>query len=119
MGVASDTLASISRAQWEDYKARYLPLESQLMAGYKNPWEQQSAINESVSLSQGAFDAATATKQRELSRMGIGSGNLQGLQRRQEIDKTAATVDAMNTARQHIVDRDKMLLSGGLTTRGV
>jgi hypothetical protein len=119
MGVASDTLASISRAQWEDYKARFVPLENQLIAGYNNAGDRATQMNSAVNLSGQAFDAAAGVQSRNLSRYGVDTGIGAGATRSLGLGKAAATVDAMNTSRQHMNDRDQILLTGGISSRGV
>ena len=119
MGVASDTLAAISRAQWEDYKARFVPLENQLISGYNNAGDRAAQMNAAVNLSNQAFDSSVGMQNRNLSRYGVNTGIGAGATRSLGLGRTAATVDAMNTSRQHMNSRDQILLTGGISSRGV
>ena len=117
IGVASDTLAGISREQWEDYKTRYLPLEHQLIAAYGNPADRARLESEAVGLTGRSFDTAAGVGARTLSRMGVSYDPSRD--RGFGLRRVAAEVDALNMTRQHMKGRDELLLSGGLTSRGV
>jgi len=116
MGVASDTYAAVTRAKWNDYKARFYPQEAELIAGYNNAGDRATQMNSAVNLTGQAFDAAAGVQSRNLSRYGVDTGIGAGATRRLGLGKAAATVDAMNTSRQHMNDRDQILLTGGLTS---
>ena len=110
-------MAAVSRAQWEDYKNRYIPLENELIAAYNNPADRAARISEAANLSGQAFDSAAGVGQRTMQRMGVNFDPSQD--RGFGLKRAAATVDAMNTTRQHLAGRDELLLTGGITSRGV
>lgn len=119
MGAASDTYAAVNRAWFEDYKKRFYPQEDALIAGYNNAGDRATQMNTAVNLSNQAFNSAASVQSRNLSRYGVNTGIGAGMARSIGLGRTAATVDAMNTSRQHMNDRDQLLIAGGLSPRGI
>lgn len=118
MGIASDTLARISREQWTDYKQRFIPLENQLIGAYDNPQlraERQEAVTGEAAA---ASDNAMGMAARFMSRYGQSDDSADN-GRAAALTKTANIVDAQNVNRDKMTARDQLLLSGGLTSRGV
>lgn len=118
MGIASDTLARINREQWEDYKNRFIPLEDELIEAYDNPQlraERMAAVTDEAKL---ASDNALDITNRQLSRYGQNANSVGG-NREARLTKVANIVDAQNLNRDKMNARDQLLLSGGLTSRGI
>lgn len=118
MGVASETLAQINREQWSDYKSRFVPLENQLIAAYDNPADKAERMRIATTSAGLSADIAQDVTQRSMARYGQ-TVNDAGLTRSAGLTKTASMVDAANISRDQLNERDRLLLSGGLTSRGV
>lgn len=119
MGVASDTLANISREQWDDYKSRFVPLENELIDAYNNPALRAERMADVTNRANDAATSAVGVAQRGLSRYGQTYEGQAGLTRQADLSRATSVVDARNTNRAQMNERDKLLLSGGLTSRGV
>lgn len=120
MGWASNQMAEITRSQWLDYSSRYIPIENELMTYYDNPAKTAESIGAARGLSGQAADAAEQNTRVELARYGQGDKlNDPAFARGLSLNRAAAGVDAANSTRQHMADRDSLLLTGGLTTRGM
>lgn len=120
MGWANDTIGQITREQFSDYTARFLPVENELISYYGNPAKTAEAIGAARGLSGQASDAAEANTRTELARYGQQDKlNDPAFARGLSLNRAAAGVDAANSTRQHMADRDNKILAGGLTTRGM
>jgi len=120
MGWASDTMAQITREQWADYQGRFQPIEGELQSYYDNPQKMAEGISAARAYSGKAADAAANNVRIGLSRYGqAGQMDDPAFSRQLGLNKAAADVDAANSTRAHIVDRDNLILAGGLTTRGL
>lgn len=120
MGWANETIAEITRSQWSDYSKRFIPIENELMTYYDNPAKTAEAIGAARGLSGQASDAAEANTRTELARYGQADKlNDPAFARGLGLSRAAAGVDAANSTRQHMADRDSKILTGGLTTRGM
>lgn len=112
---ASNTLAQLNRAQWNDWKARFKPRLEQL-AGYAQSGE---LTQQSVGLARDAvgqsFDSMAATQQRRQSDLGIQMTPAQQAANKRTMGLTEAstTASAMNQARAAGKDRDMQILAGG------
>ena len=118
MGVASDTLAAISREQWNDYRARFIPLENKLIDAYDNPDLRQERMDAATGYAAVSADNAQGVAERQMSRYGLNNDSQAG-QREAGLAKTTSIVDAQNTSRDQMNARDQLLLAGGLTSRGI
>lgn len=118
MGIASDTLARISREQWDDYKNRFIPLENQLINAYDNPQLRAERMTAVTGEAEAASDNSEAIADRQLSRYGQSADSV-GNDRASGLTKMTNVVDAQNTNRDKMNARDQLLLSGGLTSRGI
>jgi hypothetical protein len=115
-GKAAEMGATLTRAQWNDYLARFQPIENALIAstGYMNPSIYTNQVQEGIRKTGTAFDAATGMKNTALSRMGLAPTAEQQayLNKVNNIGRSAAVVDAANTIRQRIADRDRAIMMG-------
>jgi len=118
-GSASDTLAQISREQWADYKSRYVPLENKLIDAYDNPQLKAARMADVTKSAEAASDNAVYTGIRGLARYGQNYGDQKGLIRDAGLSKVTNVIHAQNTNRDQMAERDKMLLTGGVTSRGI
>jgi|GEM_PF-884474 len=115
---ASKTYAQITRDQWDDYMKRFVPIEDELIASYQNPEQRAARIDYARNTSDSAFNSSVGVDQRQAARYGINKANDPAYTRRIGLGMTAASVDATNQVRAHLDDKDKMLLSGGISTQG-
>jgi len=109
---ASDTLAAVTRQQWADYTANYIPIENKLI---------QYATDPTV-VSKAMADASTDVHQAFASQSGQTARRLQGLgvqlSPEEQAAKTRASglqegltdVQAQNTARDLTVQRQQSIL---------
>lgn len=119
MGIASETLANINREQWEDYKNRFVPLENELMNAYNNPVLRQKRMDAVTNEAIMSADTAQGVGRRTMARYGQSMEGQQGVAREAGLTKTSSIINAQNTNRQQMNSRDLLLLSGGLTSRGI
>jgi len=113
-GSARETQAALARAEWDDYKARFFPLEENLINRYNNEGLRNQAIGENVSAVNTAFDTDAGVQQRRLSRYGVslGADQQSALERNNQVSKVAAVSDVKNLTRGAYADIDQQILSG-------
>lgn len=118
MGIASNTLAGINKAQWSDYVSRFIPLENELINAYNNQGDRKERMTAVTQSAAQSSDTAQDVARRGMSRYGLSLDD-QDSARSAQLSKTASIVDAKNTNREQMNARDQLLISGGLTSRGV
>lgn len=113
-GSARETQAALARAEWDDYKARFFPLEDDLIGRYNNEGIRNDAIAENVSAVGTAFDSNAGTQERRLSRYGtsLAPDQKAALDRDNQVSKVAAITDVKNLTRGAYADIDQQILSG-------
>lgn len=118
-GKASDTLATIYRSQWEDYKARFVPLENEVMGAYKNPSLYRAAEDQARGGVYQTF--ANQPTQRNLSRYGVQMSPEQqaAVQRNMQLTRSATAANAVNETRRRMSERDEEIMVGGVSSKGV
>ena len=106
--------ANIARAEWEDWKARFKPVELELLNSVGNEQILNDTVNRSVNNVSQTFDAIKQNQAITQSRFGTtGSAQAQKSNARMTRLKEAAMKDdAANDARKTVRDRDMALLSG-------
>lgn len=111
---ASRTFAAISRAQFEDYKRRYRPLENQLIAAYDNPNDRRRLIGEAQGLVTQGFANADAQFKRRAAGLGatLTPEQQQSYSRGQKLRQGLSQVQAVNSTTRRLRDRDLTLLGG-------
>jgi hypothetical protein len=113
---ASQQLADVARAEWQDYLARFKPIETALMnqTTYDNPdlfnqniAQAQSAINTSM-------DTGAVNQNQLLQRYGVSqtADYATANSRLNDLNRQAALVDAANRIRQNLVDRNYQIATG-------
>jgi hypothetical protein len=113
--------ADVARAQWEDYKKRFMPLEDALMnqTVYGNPAIVEQSITAAMPRVDSAINLGQKAQTRRLEMMGQNVTP----EARAELDKTwgnqrtLARVDAANQIRQNIAARSRELAFGGTAQR--
>lgn len=113
---ASKLFGQLSRAQWEDWKARFAPYITELADMATDPNAAQEAADQARSSVGLAFDSAATINQQNREKYGIAlSPEQQAAQDRiMNINRTAATASAGNEARISALDRQQAILAGGM-----
>ena len=120
---ASQTLAHVSNAEWQDYLQRFVPVESALMK--QTTWEDPNLFNTDVASAQQAVGegmAASANSNKMLTQR-YGMTDDQQYQdannRLNNLTKSASVVNAANTIRQNLTDRNYQIATGAVNTQGM
>lgn len=97
---ASQTYAALTRQQWADYVANFVPIENTLIKYATDTTLPDQAMAKASSNVTAAFDAAQAGTQRRLAGMGVAlSGDEQQAQTRAYgLSRSLADVQAQNLA---------------------
>ena len=117
--------AELTRKQWEDYKARFMPTENRLMqmTSYMNP----GIVNEQIQQAVGtggyvtrALDSSAAQAQRGFARYGLtpNAAQQRAISRDTGLTRSKAVVDAANRIRQNITDRNQQIATGSIPNAG-
>lgn len=114
----SDNMAKIHRAQWEDYKSRFAPVEDMLFSRFEDETNKTAAVDSAAETMGQAFDRSREQTDREMSRYGL---NVSG--RKSEtrdatfgLKKAAAKAGAKNAMRTAKEDQKMGIMNGGLST---
>jgi len=114
---ASARMAALDRAQWEDYKARFIPQEDKLISIANNP---QQFVKDQNTLAmkglQNANDNALPQINRQYSQFGLNYTPSQEteIQRRLSLNQGLSSVQALNTSTRGANDQLLGLMGGGL-----
>jgi len=114
---ARQRFARVTREQWADYLSRFGPIENKLISAYDNPKMRNADIAAARGLATGAFDTASRGSLMEAARFGM-AGELESdkaFQRKMNMGRVAADVDAANETRRHDIARDQYILTGGIS----
>lgn len=111
---ASKMRANLVRAQWEDYKARFRPIEDELVASLDKP----ANTGRAVSAASRSFDRASESDAMRLSRYGVSRNARQSraFERRTGLAEAASKAGAASQARERKYKRDLELMAGGSAT---
>lgn len=116
----SKVTAAITRAQWDDYVARYVPVENRLMdmTTYNNPTLAATEVSDNVAATAGAADLAGGSRTRNLARYGLSQSMQQqtAASRSDAINRSLSAADAANRTRQNLIDRNRLIAVGGNPT---
>ncbi len=117
--VASRKRAELIRAQWDDYKKRFRPVEDKLIAdmgtGIHSTFNQEGLETAQKSVNT-AYGGAVDMQNRDMARMGITNNaqQQQAMDTTVDINKSQSMDNATNSARQWDIDRKNAVISGGL-----
>lgn len=113
---ASDAFSRITRAQWADYKQRFMPYEQKLIGMYNNKDALASMESEGADGVNSAFDSVAKgmALQRERYGAGLDAATAAAEQRRLSVQRAAGLADITNNVRMHVRDRDEAMLLGGI-----
>lgn len=118
---ASTVLGQLSRSQWDDWKARFQPYVGKLASIATSDTyagEQAATAAESVNKS---FDSANKGLQMQQQGMGLTLSPAQqaAQDRKMQIGRASASVDASNNARISARDLQEQIMSGGMGLAGL
>jgi hypothetical protein len=110
-------LGEIYRGEWNNWVDQFLPVDRKLMDLAGKQTDNRLAESNAKYGTQFAFNRAREAD--EMSRRGLGtslsSEESQYLNRNSSLAEAAATAKNINQTRLHTADRDKAIMSGGLT----
>ena len=114
----SKNMAAIHRAQWNDYIARFAPVEDMLFDRFNDEEFKNNAVNFADQTMTGAMNRSFDQTQRGLSRYGVNpTGDVADTNNRTWGLRTAAArAGARNAMRTAIEDQEMGLMTGGLST---
>ena len=114
---ATDTLAQLTRDQWEYYKQVGVPLEDTLYNSYRNKGLWAEEVQNAGDATDAQYSTAMDNMQREQSRYGVNMTNRQteSAQRGLGLSAAAAKVANRNDARKMMQETDNATMSGGST----
>lgn len=110
---ASDLFAQVTRAQWEDYKARYLPVIESLVdstTGASAEDLRSQAVQGATEAIDTGYGLASETANRMRARYGLAASPEQS--NSTALQKARDKVNAINQTNREITDRNMMLVSG-------
>lgn len=118
---ASKKRAALVREQWDDYKARFQPVENQLikdMGSGSHTTYNDAGIAAANNAANTAYAGAAEMEQRDRERLGQGLSSVQQQAQRTNNDmaKSTGTATAVNQASQADLDRKNAVMSAGLGT---
>jgi len=111
---STDTLAQLTRDQWEYYKQVGVPLENELFDSYRNPQLWNDTLDFSKQATKDAFGAMRGQNEREIGRYGVGMNTRQqgNFDRQSGLQEKSAQVRNTNSARKMLQERDDAVMTG-------
>ncbi|MBY6105034.1 hypothetical protein KUW19_00895 [Ferrimonas balearica] len=111
---AQKTYADLTRAQWEDYKKRFLPVQKDYMDAVTSGKMLDEQLGRITTNVDNAFSSAAQAQQINQQRYGIKTNSTQDAAsaRSNAFAQSAATAQAMNTTRQGAEDTMNAFMEG-------
>ncbi|OUR99218.1 hypothetical protein A9Q81_11630 [Gammaproteobacteria bacterium 42_54_T18] len=115
---AADTYGKISRAQWNDYKARFVPIEDKLIESIGNEQLLGEQISRNVNSVNLGFSSAKVGSDQKMRMYGTQlTGEQKNASNRQtNLSQNLATIDAKNLTRLAKKERDMQSMAGSVST---
>lgn len=113
---AAENQADLARAEYDDYKRRFVPIENELINQIGNRGLYAENANRASSAVADAYAGTAGEYQRGLSRYGVTqTGEEQANQSRQMgLSMAANTAEAVNRSRANTKNRSTQVLAGGI-----
>jgi hypothetical protein len=112
------TMGTVLRSQWDDYVKTYQPIANAIMGQttYNDPGIATRAVSAGTADVNSAFDSSAIQQQRQFSRYGMAPSPDQqaALSRDNSINRSSAIVDAANSIRTNLADRNRQIAVGGI-----
>ena len=117
---ASQTRADLARQQWEDYKARFQPVEDELFRRYSSRDDLNDMLGDARDTTNAQFGIARAGMERNAGRYGLNRTQRQKGARDDQLGlaKALTTTNLENTTRQQWEDERNRLLTGAGGVKG-
>jgi len=110
---ASDINAQIIRAEYEDYKRRFIPAENELMRLASSEEEKQKAVDSAEQSVIRGFDSSERQSNMTAERLGVGApASMVGAERSNALAETAAIAQAKNDTRKQQEDLQLEIMTG-------
>lgn len=116
---ASKTMANVLRAQHEDYKTRYRPLEMEIVDRVMNPAYMADTQQDALKSVQTGFANAERQFQQRMTGLGVQATpeQIASHGRTMNIGRGLAEVEAVNRLTQQTKDRNLGVVGGGFSPR--
>lgn len=115
MGTAANTFAALTRQQWQDYVATYVPIENKLIEYATDSTQPAKAMAEASENVTNAFSAQQSDFARQMKGLGttLTADETAAQTRAAGLSKSLADVQAQNQAQAATKELQYGLLSGG------
>lgn len=113
---ASENQAALARAEYDDYKRRFVPIENELIGQLGNRSVYAENVNRATEAAGQAYGTSADEYRRGLSRYGVTASDEQvaDQQRQMGLSSAASQSEAANRTRLQTKNRNMQLLGGGL-----
>ncbi len=114
---ASDRMAALHRAEWDDYVQRFQPYDQKLLDSVRGDTLQREAVDRAGLSTNQAFDTARGSAERDRGRVGLADVDpTVRAHRDQEFQasKSAAMATNKNLSRLHADDRAQKVMAGNM-----
>ncbi|WP_423820820.1 hypothetical protein V5738_10815 [Salinisphaera sp. SPP-AMP-43] len=113
---AAENQADLARAQYDDYKSRFVPVENEVIDSVGNRQTYADNVNRAAGAVSQGYETSAGEYQRGLSRYGVTPTDDQvaNQKRQMGLSAAAATAEAANRARTSTKNRNMQILGGGL-----
>jgi hypothetical protein len=117
---ASNTRADLARAQWDDYKTRFQPVENILLGAATGDERMDDFMGRSTENVNQQYDMADQAYKRGINRYGISPTprQQQAHDKSFGLSKASTEVSLRNQTRSHIADSNLEMLSGAGDAKG-
>lgn len=118
---ADENRARLTRAQWWDYKNRFVPIENELIGQIGNRQVYSQSVSRALDAVDQSFDTSRDEMMRGLSRYGAAPSaqETQTLMRQSGRAEAAAKAGAANRTRTQVKNRNMQILGGSLSPTGL
>lgn len=111
MGTASDTYANLIRAQYADYKSRYLPEQEKLMSLATDNSLMNAQLDRTSEDAQNAINTANQEQSNQMARMGVAT-QTNANNNSSSLSSALALASAKNGTRSAAEERNMSILAG-------
>lgn len=112
MGKYDDTMAKITRQQYEDYQSRFLPSEQRLLSLASSDELLNNQLQRNVENVDQSFESAQQAEAMRGSRYGLSDKTTGQQTTNTGLDKALATASVQNETRQAVGDIKNNIITG-------
>ena len=118
---AQKNRAKVARAEFEDWKTRFRPVEQELIGQIGDPGVYRENVDRATESVDTAFTTGAGETQRNLSRYGVQPSAIESTQQQRQygLSKAKATAEAANRSRSAVKNREMQVMAGGLAPRDI